>query len=165
MNLRDLTIGRYVSPSANNPRIRGSGKLNWDGFRLDLRNRLTTVPTRFHNRDQPRDNLETIAAYLSNVISDAFKANYLLKLIRSETKVPWWNTELCSETRRLFNKARNSCLPLHWETFRNAQRRYSREIVRSKCSNCREFCESVESAPEASRLNRILSSDNHTQLP
>ncbi|XP_011251730.1 uncharacterized protein LOC112638260 [Camponotus floridanus] len=68
------------------------------------------------------------------------------------------------ETRRLFNKARNSCLPLHCETFRNAQRRYSREIVRNKRSSCREFCENVESAPEASRLNRILSSDNHIQL-
>jgi len=114
-------------------------KTNWDGFRLDLKNRLTTVATIFHTRD----NLETAAAYLSNDISDAFEANCPLKLIRSQTKVPWWNKELSklrSETRRLFNRARNSCLSSHWKAFKNAQRRYSKEIV-SKRSSWREFCE------------------------
>lgn len=55
--------------------------------RLQIRSeKQTIVPTRFHNRDQPGNNLETGAAYLSNIISNAFKANYPLKLIRSETR-------------------------------------------------------------------------------
>jgi len=76
-----LTLRQQPTNSwRRNPR-----KTNWDGFRLDLRNRLTTVPTRFHTRD----NLETAAACLSNAILDAFEANCPLKLIRSQTKIPW----------------------------------------------------------------------------
>lgn len=62
---------------------RNSRQTNWEGFRSDLSNRLTTVPTRFHTWD----NLEIAAACLSNAITDAFEANCPLKLVRSKTKV------------------------------------------------------------------------------
>ncbi|XP_020296446.1 uncharacterized protein LOC109861283 [Pseudomyrmex gracilis] len=53
---------------------------------------------------------------------------------------------------------------IHWEAFRSSQQKYSKEIKKSKCKSWRRFCESIESAPEASRLHRILSLDHRPQL-
>jgi len=43
-------------------------------------------------------------------------------------------------------------------------RDYSKAIVIAKRKNWRKFCEDVESAPEVSRLGKILSKDNSSHL-
>ncbi|XP_020298080.1 uncharacterized protein LOC109862437 [Pseudomyrmex gracilis] len=60
--------------------------------------------------------------------------------------------------------AKRTGLAIHWEAFRSFQREYSNEIKKSKCKGWRRFCETIESAPEASMLHRILNLDHHPQL-
>ncbi|XP_020298660.1 uncharacterized protein LOC109862902 [Pseudomyrmex gracilis] len=84
-----------------------------------------------------------------------------------ENKIHWWNKELGKlrlETRKKFSKAKRTGLAVHWEAFRSFQREYSKKIKKSKCKSWRRFCESIESAPEASRLHRILSLNHRPQL-
>ncbi|XP_020298815.1 uncharacterized protein LOC109863049 [Pseudomyrmex gracilis] len=82
-------------------------------------------------------------------------------------QISWWNKELENlrlKTRRKFSKAKRTRLAAHWEAFRSSQREYSKEIKKAKYKSWKHFCESIESAPEASRLHRILCFDYRPQL-
>jgi len=143
---------------ARNPR-----NTNWEGYRQELSDRLSKAPTRFHDKDD----LDRAAQCLTEAISDAYEANSPLRLKNNSTRLPWWNkglSKLKAEVRKLFNKAKSSRVPAHWEAFRRSQRRYSKEIVKAKRKSWWEFCEAIESAPEASRLCRILSSSQSPHL-
>lgn len=138
-------------------------KTDWVGFRAALKAWTPSIPTNFRNREE----LEAAATRLRDVLVDAYEANCPETLVRGRTKVPWWNEGLAEtrkEVRRALNKAKRTNRPEHWRAHRDLQRRYSKEIVVAKRKSWRAFCESIESAPEASRLNRILSQDSKPQL-
>ncbi|XP_046142185.1 uncharacterized protein LOC123987908 [Osmia bicornis bicornis] len=142
---------------------RNPRRTNWDGYRADLDATIKNIPTKFHTRKD----LETSALCLGNAITDAYEANCPLKPKTGSSRVPWWTPELAklkTETRKRFNKARNTGLAVHWEIYRSSQKEYSKAIVKAKRKSCRDFCGSIEETPEASRLCRILSSDHRTQL-
>ncbi|XP_020297157.1 uncharacterized protein LOC109861770 [Pseudomyrmex gracilis] len=138
-------------------------KTNWEGFRADLKAQLAMASTSFGTKN----NLENVADFLKNAIINAFKLNCSPKPRNPVNKIHWWNKELGKlrlETRKKFSKATRTGLAVHWEVFRSSQREYSKEIKKSKCKSWRCFCESIESAPEASRLYRIFSLDHRPQL-
>ncbi|XP_020298130.1 uncharacterized protein LOC109862474 [Pseudomyrmex gracilis] len=87
--------------------VRNPQKTNWEGFRADLKVQLAMVTTSFRTKN----NLENVADFLKNAITNAFELNCLPKL-------------------------RNPLNKIH--------------------------C--IESAPEASRLHRILSLDHRPHL-
>ncbi|XP_020296294.1 uncharacterized protein LOC109861173 [Pseudomyrmex gracilis] len=134
-----------------------------EGFRADLKAQLVEAPTSFRTKN----NLENAADFLKNAIANAYKLNCPPKPKSSVTKIHWWKKELEKlrlETRRKFSKAKRTRLAAHWETFRSSQQEYSKEIKKAKYKSWKHFCESIESAPEASRLHRILSLDHRPQL-
>ncbi|XP_020296936.1 uncharacterized protein LOC109861623 [Pseudomyrmex gracilis] len=143
--------------------VRNPRKTNWEGFRTDLKAQLVEAPTSFRTKN----NLENAADFLKNAIANAYELNCPPKPRSSVTKIDWWNKELEKlrlETRRKFSKAKRTRLAAHWEAFRSSQREYSKEIKKAKHKSWKHFCENIESAPEASRLHRILSLDHRPQL-
>ncbi|XP_018395989.1 PREDICTED: uncharacterized protein LOC108774392 [Cyphomyrmex costatus] len=136
---------------------------NWEGYRMDLEAILKKAPNRFHSEE----NLEYAAQFESDAIKEAYEGNCLERTKYSTSKTPWWSKELSKhrlEVRRLFNKPRRKNSTADWEAYRKAQRGYSKAIIIAKRKLWRDFCKSIESASEASRLNRILSKDNTLRL-
>ncbi|XP_072757485.1 uncharacterized protein [Anoplolepis gracilipes] len=144
-------------------RTRNPKRTDWDEYRAALSASLKSVSTKFFNKND----LDAAALFMKSAIIDAYEANSPLRRSQSSTTVPWWSKELTKlrlRTRRLFNKAKNSGSAACWETFRSAQRKYNKPITSAERQSWRNFCESMESLPEASRLNRILSSDSRLQM-
>ncbi|XP_029171938.1 uncharacterized protein LOC114941203 [Nylanderia fulva] len=142
--------------------MRNPRKTNWRGYEEDLKSRLKEAPTRFYTKEK----LETAADYLNDAIKYLYEMNCPLESKNPSAKAPWWSKELAklrAEGRRLFNRARNVNTPRSWEEYRKSQRIYKKAIVKAKRKGWRSFCSSIESAPEASRLSRILCKENQTQ--
>ncbi|XP_029175237.1 uncharacterized protein LOC114943717 [Nylanderia fulva] len=142
--------------------MRNPRKTNWRGYEEDLKSRLKEAPTRFYTKE----NLETAGDYLNDAIKYLYEMNCPLESKNPSAKAPWWSKELAklkAEGRRLFNRARNVNTPRSWEEYRKSQRIYKKAIVKAKRKGWRSFCSSIESAPEASRLSRILCKENQTQ--
>ena len=143
--------------------VRNPKNTDWDGYRAALSANLRSVPTRFYDKSD----LDAAALFMKGAILDAYEANCPLKRSRSSSKVPWWNNELSKlrlRTRKLFSKAKKSSSASRWEAFRSARREYSKAITSAKRLSWRNFCESIESLPEASRLSRILNSGGQLHL-
>jgi len=136
---------------------------NWMSYRSDLEAILKKAPSRFHTAE----NLEVAAKYVTDAIRTAFEANCPMKLKDTSAKVSWWSRELSErrlEVRRLFNRAKKTRATTDWDAFRSSQREYTKAINSAKRKSWRKFCEEVESAPEASRLCRILSKNGSSHL-
>jgi len=136
---------------------------NWMSYRSDLEAILKKAPSRFHTAE----NLEVAAKYVTDAIRTAFEANCPMKLKNTSAKVSWWSRELSErrlEVRRLFNRAKKTRATTDWDAFRSSQREYTKAINSAKRKSWRKFCEEVESAPEASRLCRILSKNGSSHL-
>ncbi|KMQ81651.1 lian-aa1 retrotransposon protein, partial [Lasius niger] len=109
---------------------------------------------------------EVAADFMCDAIRNSYEMNCPLKLKNASVKVSWWNKELSKlrlKARRLFNRARNINTPETWERYRDSQRVYRKAIVKARRIGWRNFCTNIESAPEASRLCRILCKDNNQQ--
>jgi len=107
-----------------------------------------------------------VIQYVSDAIKKTYEANCPERLKHPLTKV-LWSKELSkrrSEVRKLFNKARRKNLTADWEAYRQTQHCYSKTTTIAKRKSWRKFYESIENAPEASRLNKILSKDNSSRL-
>jgi hypothetical protein len=66
--------------------------------------------------------------------------------------------------RRLFNKHRSGKNPHSWDLYREAQRKYRKE-VRKACKNARRtFCSSINDLPRSARLHRALSRETKIKL-
>ena len=59
--------------------------------------------------------------------------------------------------RRAFNKARFTGDQQDWAAHAEAQRRYKYEVLAAQKKGWQDYCERIESYPEAARLNRIMS--------
>lgn len=132
------------------------------GFEEDLKSQFKKTPTKFHTKDD----LEMAADFLNDAIIDSYEMNCPLETKDPSARAPWWHKELSklrAEGRRLFNRARNVNTPRSWEMYRQSQRIYKKAIVKAKRKGWRKFCTGIESAPEASRLCKILSRENQSQ--
>jgi hypothetical protein len=62
--------------------------------------------------------------------------------------------------RKQFNRARKTNMFCDWERFKEAKHIY-KKANGTKRNRRKIFCESIESAPEASRFHRILSKETN----
>ena len=84
------------------------------------------------------------------VLSDQLKSRKSLR----------WTSELETlrrEARRLFNKYRADNNPHSWELYREAQRKYSKEVRKDSKETWKTFCSSVNDLPRSARLHRAPS--------
>ncbi|XP_020297796.1 uncharacterized protein LOC109862217 [Pseudomyrmex gracilis] len=128
--------------------------------------RVSDEPSGSDHR-QIRLTLQQLPQISWNAIANAYELNCPPQPKSPVTKIHWWNKELEKlrlETRRKFSKAKRTRLVALWEAFRSSQQKYSKEIKKAKYKSWKHFCESIENAPEASSLPRILSLDHRPQL-
>ncbi|XP_045458195.1 uncharacterized protein LOC123668504 [Melitaea cinxia] len=81
---------------------------------------------------------------------------------RQFCKGHWWGPELEKlrrRVRKLFNRAKNTCLEHHWDAYKQAQYHYKRRIRIRKKECWRRFCTNIETNNQANRVKNILCSE------
>lgn len=115
------------------------------------------------SRFQTKEDLEVASQCISDAIRDFYEMNCPVRLKNTPTCVPWWNRELSKlrfVVRKQFNRARKTNMFCDWERFKEAKHIY-KKANGTKRNRRKIFCESIESAPEASRFHRILSKETN----
>ena len=105
--------------------------------------------------------------WIQQALISAFEDNCPLRPIRKGRKSMRWTRELellRREVRRLFNRCRAKNDSHSWELYREAQRRYRREVRRASRETWRSFISSVNDLPRAARIHKALSRDSKIRL-
>ncbi|KAJ8936360.1 hypothetical protein NQ318_007127 [Aromia moschata] len=124
----------------------------------DLKGRLIGIPSRYESEAD----FEVVLNRLNSAIVESFEANCPLKQRTSSSKTPWWNSHVEShrrKVRKLFNKAKRTKNPNHWEDYKSAQREYKKVIRDSIRDTWRASCEDIIQLPSAARLSKVLTKD------
>ena len=104
--------------------------------------------------------------WIQQALISAFEDNCPLRPIRKGRKSMRWTRELellRREVRRLFNRCRAKNDSHSWELYREAQRRYRREVRRASRETWRSFISSFNDLPRAARIHKALSRDLKNQ--
>jgi hypothetical protein len=105
--------------------------------------------------------------WIQQALVFAFEDNCSLRPIRKGRKSLKWTRELellRKEVRRLFNRCRAKNESYSWELYREAQRRYRKEVRKASREMWRSFVSSVNDLPRAARIHRALSRDSKIRL-
>jgi len=109
--------------------------------------------------------LELVIHWIQQALISAYE-DYTLRPIRKGRKSLRWTLELQllrREVRRLFNRcqANNSH---SWKLYREAQRRYTKEVRKASEDTWRTFCSSVKDLHRSARIHMVLSRDPKIKL-
>ncbi|OXA44934.1 Methionine--tRNA ligase, cytoplasmic [Folsomia candida] len=141
-------------------------RTRWDLYKSVLKGLTELDPARACPMSSTEE-IEASASRVSNFIHKSYDVACPEKVLKSRRKrVPWWSRELTSlrkEARRLYRVARFGGEEA-WAEYKAARNYYSYEMRRRKTASWRRFCESVEEAPVAARLSRILRNDGTIKL-
>ncbi|OXA46641.1 Retrovirus-related Pol polyprotein from type-1 retrotransposable element R1 [Folsomia candida] len=141
-------------------------RTRWDLYKSVLKGLTELDPARACPMSSTEE-IEASASRVSDFIHKSYDVACPEKVLKSRRKrVPWWSRELTSlrkEARRLYRVARFGEEEA-WAEYKAARNYYSYEMRRRKTASWRRFCESVEEAPVATRLSRILRNDGTIKL-
>jgi hypothetical protein len=105
--------------------------------------------------------------WIQQALISAFEDNCPLRPTRKGRKSLRWTLEsefLRREVRRLFNRCWAHNDPHSWELYREAQRRYRKEVQKASKESWRTFCSSVKDLPRSARILTALSRDPKIKL-
>ena len=105
--------------------------------------------------------------WLQQALITAYEDNCPPRFIKTGRKSPRWTARLESlrrEVRRLFNRCRADNKPSSWELYREAQRRYRKEVRKASKETWRTFCSSINDLPRSAKLHRDLTRDPKIRL-
>ncbi|KAJ8961489.1 hypothetical protein NQ318_014737 [Aromia moschata] len=149
---------QLIENGCRNPRA-----TQWDLYLEDLKGRLIGIPSRYESEAD----VEVVLNRLNSAIVESFEANCPLKQRTISSKTPWWNSHVEShrrKVRKLFNKAKRTKNPNHWEDYKSAQREYKKVIRDSIRDTWRASCEDIIQLPSAARLSKVLTKDPGAKL-
>ena len=105
--------------------------------------------------------------WLQQPLISACENNCPLRSVKVGRHSLKWTSELESLRkiiRRLFNKCRTDKDLQRWELYREAQRRYGKEVRKASKDARRTFCSSTKDLTMADRLHRVISSGPKIKL-
>ncbi|KAJ8912826.1 hypothetical protein NQ315_014409 [Exocentrus adspersus] len=111
--------------------------------------------------------IETSVENLTRAVVHAYEQSCPVRKARSRQGVPWWNQELLAlrkKARALINRAMRTKTDADWDSYKEAQRKIKSCTKRSKRVAWKEFCESIEDLPAASRIHRVLKKDQDCRI-
>jgi hypothetical protein len=96
-----------------------------------------------------------------------FEDNCPLRPVKKGRQSLKWTLELeylRRGVRWLFNKCQSDKNPHRWELYREAQRKYRKEVRKTSKNVWRTLCSSINDLPRSARLHRALSRDPKIKL-
>jgi len=145
---------------------RNRRKTTWSEYSMDVSDKLRSIPT---DPIHSIEGIEVRVNTITKILRTAFEEHCPLKKIRANGRtVPWWTSEL-SRLREEARKAYRYTTTVHtpspsWEEYREKRNRFKTELRKAKRASWREYCESIEELPEASRLYKVLKDDSTLTL-
>lgn len=136
--------GSFPAPLIRNPR-----GTNWGSFRKDLRDKLERGPE-LNMEDEA--GLGLAVQGIQQALVTAYEENCPLRPTKNGRKSLKWTPELASlrrEVRRLFKRCRADNKSSSWELYREAQRRYRKEVRKASKEIWRTFCSSINDLPRS----------------
>ncbi|KAJ8914639.1 hypothetical protein NQ315_015377 [Exocentrus adspersus] len=134
----------------------------WSTYK-DILSRNVGPPVRPHTIPQ----IESSVKNLTKAVVHAYEQSCPVRKVRSRHSVPWWNPELLTlrkKARALFNRAMRTRTNADWDLYKEAQRQFKSCIKRSKRGAWKEFCESIEELPAASKIHKVLKKDQDCKI-
>jgi hypothetical protein len=116
---------------------------NWDSFQEEREGRLEQGPRMDFKHEA---GLGLIISYVQEALLTAYEDNSPLKIGRKGKCSLWWTSDLESlrrEVRQFFNKGHRTGTPQSWELYREAHRRYRKEVRMVSRESWRAFCNSI----------------------
>jgi len=144
--------------------IRNPRGTDWGSFQEDLRDKLERGP---EMSMEDEAGLGLAVYWIQQALITAYEDNCPLRPAKKERKSLKWTSELESiqrEVRRLSNTCRANNKSSSWELYREAQRRYRKEVRKASKETWRTFCSSVNDLPRSARLHMALSKDPKLRL-
>jgi hypothetical protein len=105
--------------------------------------------------------------WVQQALISAYEDNCPLRPVKTRRQSLKWALELESlrrGVRRRFSKCRSDKNPHSWELYREAQRKYRKEVRKASKNAWRTFCSSIIDLPRSARLHRALSRDPKIKL-
>jgi len=105
--------------------------------------------------------------WIQQALITAYEDNCSFRLPKKGRKSLKWTSELQSvlrEGRQLVNIYRANNKPYSWELYREAQRKYRKEVLKASKETWRTICSPVNYLPRLGRLHRALSKDHKVRL-
>jgi len=140
--------------------IRNPRGTNWGSFRGDLKDRLDRGPEMNMKNEA---GLGLAIHWVQQALISAYENNCPLRPVKIGRQSLTWTLEFESlrrGVRQLFNKCRSDKNPHSWKLYREAQRKYRKEVR----SALRTFCSSVNDLSRSARLHGVLSRDPKIKL-
>ena len=144
--------------------IRNPTGTNWGSFREDLRGKLERGPEMNMKEEA---GLGLAVQWLQQALVTAYEDNCPPRFAKQGRKSLRWTARLESlrrEVRRLFNRCRADSKSSSWELYREAQRRYRKEVCKASREIWRTFCSSIIDLPRSAKLHRALTRDPKIRL-
>jgi hypothetical protein len=104
---------------------------------------------------------------VQQALISAYEENCPLVTLGKGRKSLSWTAELQllrKEVRRLFNSCRANNDTSTWDLYREAQRRYRKEVRKASIETWRTFCSSVKDLPRSARIHKALCRDPKIRL-
>jgi len=128
---------------------------NWGYYNNLLNRNLHAPPSHIRNRQE----LDNLVNTFTDICGEALKRACPSRTVKAKHKPPWWNATLANlkrECRTYFNRAKYNNSESSWNLYHTKLSLYKKEIRISKQRAWANFCSSIESTAEASRLRRIV---------
>ena len=110
--------------------------------------------------------LELAVHWLQQALITAYEDNCPPRFVKTGRKSLRWTARLESlrrEVRRLFNRCRADNKLSSWELYREAQRRYRKEVHKASKETW-TFCSSINDLPRSAKVHRALTRDPKIRL-
>ena len=147
--------------------FRNVKKTNWETYV----NRLTLYPPDVKQCLNSPEEIDDAAKAVERAIMLAYTYACPSKPTGKRRQPLWWSDENRAELVERRREARSthktallSKAEEDWEVHKVAKRAFKKAIQKAKRSSWRKFCKSVESAPEMSRMSKILKYSTSSQL-
>ena len=144
--------------------IRNPRLAKWGSFREDLRDTLERGPE-LSMEDEA--GLWLAFQWIQQALVTAYEENCPIRPTKNGRKSLRWSPELASlrrEVRQLFNRCRAYNKSFSWELYREAQRRYRKEVRMASKEIWTGICVSINDLPRSARLHRAISRVPKTKL-
>ena len=136
--------------------LRNTKQVDWDLFRREL---TSLLPDAEMGVGSVAD-INRLSRGTTTALQQAYDAACPLKWVSYKSNnSPWWTPALSGlrkGTRRLLRVAKRTDLDVDWDTYRESQRNYKREIETAKRESWREFCSSLGDVHSTARLMKAL---------
>ncbi|XP_037942905.1 uncharacterized protein LOC119675770 [Teleopsis dalmanni] len=152
-----------INLEVNSPRpYRNPKNADWSNFSKLVNQKLIRTNVKI---GQANANINKVVGRITGILNKSFESACPLTRPKTKPQPVWWSAELRvlrTTSRKLCNKAKGSQQEEHGNFYKASFNMCKSRIKTVKRNSWQQFCGTIETINEASRLRRILSGESTT---